>query len=142
MATRIKLEIPSDAQLLRIVRGVVEHWCARAGFAEEDCRQVTLAVDEAMANVIRHAYQGQSGQPIALVCLANDHEVEFQIEDRGKPVDRARLAAATEKRPDELRTGGRGAYFIEQIMSQVVYETLPGRNLARLVKYRPAKKEA
>ncbi len=141
MATRIKLEIPSEAQLLRVARGVVEQWCARAGFGEDDCRQVTLAVDEAMANVIRHAYANQPGQPIELVCLANDRGVEFVIEDRGRPVDRERLAAATERRPDELRPGGRGAYFIEQIMDQVEYETLPGRNRARLVKYRPAKKD-
>ena len=141
LTTQIKLEIPSDAQLLRVVRGVVEQWCLRAGFAEDDCRQVTLAVDEAMANVIRHAYGGQPGQPIEIICSANDRGVEFVIEDRGKPVDRVRLAAATEKRPDELRPGGRGAYFIEQIMDQVEYETLPGRNRARLVKYRPAKKD-
>jgi len=43
------------------------------GFSEPACRSITRAVDEAMTNIIRHAYGGRPNQPIVLTC--------YQVQD-------------------------------------------------------------
>ncbi len=129
------MEFPSDPQLLRVVRCVVEHWGGLAGFGDEQCRSLTLAVDEALSNVMRHAYQGQTDRPVEMLCQREDDRVEFVLTDAGREADLERLRPQP---PDELRPGGRGIHFIRQIMDKVEYERSPGQNRLRLVKYRPA----
>ena len=75
----LRLQLLSNPQVLCGVRGAVSPIAGVVGFGEEDCRAITLAVDEAIANVIRHAYGGEAGKTI---------EVEFNQLDEangGKP---------------------------------------------------------
>jgi anti-sigma regulatory factor (Ser/Thr protein kinase) len=130
----LRIEFPSDPQLLRVARCVVEHFGSRSGFSEEQCRSLTLAVDEALSNVMRHAYCGQTDQPVEMVCRREDDRVEFVLTDAGCAADLERMQPQP---PDELRPGGRGVHFIRQIMDQVEYERSGGQNRLRLVKYRP-----
>src|SRR5437870_1203577 len=64
----LKLELHSDPEMLCVVRGAVQQLAEVAGLPEAECRSVTLAVDEALTNIIRHAYQGQGGRPSQLSC--------------------------------------------------------------------------
>lgn len=136
----LTLEMPSDPELLCVVRGAVQQLAAVVGLSEEEGRSVTLAVDEALTNVIRHAYQDRRGQPIEISCRrlgagAAGHPspgLEFILVDRGRGVDPAELHG----RPlEELRPGGLGTHFIQEIMDEVEYARTGGRNRLRLVKY-------
>ena len=140
MAFSLKLELPSHPQVLCVVRSAVQQLAIVAGFPEEDSRSITLAVDEALTNIIRHAYENRHDQEIELTCRllpadapGQDSEgLEFVLMDHGRPVDPAELHG----RPlGEVRPGGLGTHFIAQIMDQVHYEPLPGCNQLRLVKY-------
>lgn len=135
MGTSCKIEFPSDPQLLSVMRRAVEEWGRLAGFREEQCRSLTLAVDEALSNIMRHAYAGRADQPIELLCRRDDALVEFVLTDSGREADLTRVES---RPPEELRAGGRGVHFIREIMDQVEYERLPGQNRLRLVKYRAA----
>lgn len=135
MPTRCKIELPSDAKFLGVVRAAVDRWCILAGFGETDTRQITLAVDEAVANIIRHAYAGRDSGMIVAEFTWDGRQLIFELEDAGAPVDRSRICKHP---PDELHTGGRGTHFMREIMDEVDYQTLPSRNRVRLVKYRPA----
>src|SRR5262249_48985236 len=102
------------------------------GFPDDECRDITLAVDEALTNVIRHAYQNRHDQPLELTCRGLENGLEFTLLDRGQPVDRARVCA----RPLEaVEAGGLGTHIIRQIMDCVDYEPMPDCNRLRLVKY-------
>jgi anti-sigma regulatory factor (Ser/Thr protein kinase) len=133
MGVSLKMDFPSDPQLLCVVRSAVRQWCELAGCADEECRALTLAVDEALTNVIRHAYQSRTDQPIEVTFHRNEERLEFVIVDHGRPVEPEKIRG----RPlGEVRPGGLGTHFIAQIMDRVDYEPLPGSNRARLVKYR------
>lgn len=137
MALSLKLEIQSDPQMLSVVRSAVQQLAAVAGFAEEDCRSITLALDEAMTNIIRHAYGGRNDQSIELHCHCRDGALEFVLLDRGQsaPPEKIRGRAL-----EDVRPGGLGTHIIMQIMDQVSYEPLPDRNQLRLVKHLPGKR--
>jgi len=128
----LKLEVPSDPQLLSVVRSAVQQLATVMGFSDKDCRSITVAVDEALTNIIRHAYQNRPDQTIAVVCQRRNDGLEFTLVDRGRAVDPKKLRA----RPlGEVRPGGLGTYIIQQAMDKVQYERLPDGNRLRLVKY-------
>lgn len=134
-ALELKIEFPSDPKWLSVIRAVVEKWCVSAGFSEEAARPVTLAVDEAITNIIRHAYHNRPNERVVAELARDERTVVFSLEDTGAPVDRSLICKHP---PSELRPGGRGTHFIREIMDEVDYETQPCRNRIRLVKYRPA----
>lgn len=133
MGASFTIEFPSDPQFLCVIRSAVRHWGGVAGFSDEECRSVTLAVDEALTNIIRHAYAQRTDQRIELTCAYNDAGLEFSLLDTGRPVEASRIRG----RPlDDMEPGGLGTHLIAQIMDVVEYQTLPGANRVRLVKYR------
>lgn len=129
-----QIEFTSDPLLLCAIRAAVERFALQSGFDEEQSRMLTLAVDEAVSNVIRHAYNGRGGAPIVLHLSRSDARVEIVLLDQGREADLRRMKIPS---PQELRPGGRGIHFIRKIMDEVEYQRLPGQNRLRLVKYRP-----
>lgn len=137
MGLSLKLAVPSDPQILCVVRSAVERFAALAGFPEEDCRSITLALDETMTNIIRHAYGNRHDQAIELECRSTEECAEFVLVDRGQSVPPEKIRG----RPlEEVRPGGLGTHIIAQIMDQVSYEPLPGGNRWKLVKRLPVRR--
>lgn len=137
----LRLELSSDPEMLGVVRSAVMRLCEGLGFSEADCRGVTRATDEALANIIRHAYGGRSGQPIEMTCRQMRERagqrrtgLEIVMVDRGTPADRKKMCS----RPlDEIRPGGLGIHLIQEGVDVMQYKTQGHRNRLRLVKYLP-----
>jgi len=130
----VVLEIPSDPECLFLVRSLVERVSQRLGFPEEDVGKMTLAVDEACANVIRHAYGNRRGERIVLTLTAREDRLEILIRDFGRPLEQKDLKP---RDLNEIRPGGLGIHFIKSAMDDVNYDApLEGGGLLRLVKYR------
>jgi serine/threonine-protein kinase RsbW len=136
----LHLEILSDPQFLCVVRGAIEPLTEIAGFSPPECRAVTRAVDEAMANVIRHAYGNRPGEPIEVTCRLLENNVEGKLQkcleivmwDDGVPFDKEKV----KERPlDEVRPGGLGLHFIRDSMDIMDHQRIGTRNRLRLVKY-------
>ncbi|HET7101537.1 MAG TPA: ATP-binding protein [Terriglobia bacterium] len=131
---RFQMKLASDPRLLGVVRVTVAQLAEVLGFEASQCRRITLAVDEALSNVIRHAYKNECNHEIELNCEAQEDCLEFTFVDRGEPVDPARICSQP---LNEVATGGRGTHLIRQIMDEVRYERLPGQNRLHLKKYMP-----
>jgi serine/threonine-protein kinase RsbW len=136
----LRLELPSDPSLLCAVRGAVERLTESFGFSAPDCRAVTRAVDEALTNIIRHAYNGRPDKPIEMFfrSVHSDADpkgslgLEILLCDRGPSIKRAQLCM---RALEEVRPGGLGLHFIQQSMDIVEYKRANGTNRLRLVKY-------
>jgi anti-sigma regulatory factor (Ser/Thr protein kinase) len=115
----------SDPLYLPIVRATVGQLAAAVGWNESDSRAITMAIDEALANVIRHAYHGRTDGRIELDCLAASGELQFRIQDNGDPPDPARICAR-EVGCDTI--GGLGTHIIRDVMDSVFYEKSPKGN--------------
>lgn len=137
---QLKFEVPSDPKLLSVVRSAVLQVAAVAGLPEEECRSITLAVDEALANIIRHAYENRAGQPIEVSCrrvassapAASASRLEFLLVDWGRSVHPSELQGRS---LGEVEPGGLGMHLIRSIMDEVHYEPCGDHNCLRLVKY-------
>lgn len=143
----LKLELLSNPNLLCVVRAAMERLTELFGFAAPECRSVTRAVDEALTNIMRHAYGGRVDQPIEMLCqrvakrrsAEGGEGLEILLADRGPAVDPAKLRG---RRLDEIKPGGLGLHFIRQSMDTVEFTRTRGRNQLRLVKYLQAAKQS
>lgn len=122
--SHIMLRVISHPEYLCVVRAAVETAATRLGFGSDDAGKITLAVDEALANVIRHGYHGQTDGPI-WVKMSPQRRGESDgmlivIEDACRGVDLSRI----KPRPlEEVRPGGLGVNIIQSVMDHVDYAT-------------------
>jgi anti-sigma regulatory factor (Ser/Thr protein kinase) len=134
MDFHLRFVMSSNPRFLSIVRSAVGALGSVYGLPEEECRAVTLAMDEALANVIRHAYKNDYDQEIEVNCRALADRLEFTLLDRGEPADPARICAQP---LDDFALSGRGTHMIKMIMDEMIYERVPGGNQLRLTKRLP-----
>jgi serine/threonine-protein kinase RsbW len=136
----LRLHLESNPEALGMVRASVQRATEVVRFPEPESRAIVRSVDEALANVIRHAYKNRPGMPIEMICrkLFGDKEkknvrgLEVIIEDSGIAVDPKKLQG----RPlEEIRPGGLGLHFMKQSMDVVEFRRNNGKNLLRMVKY-------
>jgi anti-sigma regulatory factor (Ser/Thr protein kinase) len=134
------MELRSDPAMLCVVRNALGELATKLGFSETDCRAVVLAVDEALTNIIRHAYLGDSERPIE-VSFRRIHlplngksrdALEIVLEDRGAKVNPKKLCG---RALEDVRPGGLGLHFIRESMDTVEFSRRWGRNRLRLVKF-------
>jgi serine/threonine-protein kinase RsbW len=142
----LKVELPSDPNLLSAVRGAVERLTEAFGFSGADSRAVTRAVDEALTNIIRHAYAGASDQPIWLAFRLtrrpgqdSTEGLEITMSDHGPPVDPEKMCG---RELSDIKPGGLGLHFIRQSMDIVEFKRANDTNSLRMVKYIRAPKHS
>jgi anti-sigma regulatory factor (Ser/Thr protein kinase) len=123
--------MPSDPRFLSVVRATVEELCGTYGLSKEECVGVKLAVDEAVANVIRHAYKNRHDQTIEFECLVDDRQMEFTLLDQGEAPDPKKICAGP---MDDVALSGRGTHLIKAVMDEVLYQMVPEGNQVKLVK--------
>jgi len=118
----LQLSIHSDPRELHDVRERVERFILAAGMGDEDSCNVVLALDEALTNVIRHAYDGKDDQPIDITIVPMDDELSVIVRDYGKVADRAKIQS---RDLDDVRPGGLGVHIIHECMDSVEYLPAP-----------------
>ncbi len=120
-----ELQIDSDLKNLEVAADFVTKTMEMLGAKnEKDIFDVQLAVDEALTNVIEHAYSGKSGK-IIIRCGLSESKKEYTIKliDYGKPFNPQTVAAPdTEAKLEERKAGGLGIFFIKRYMQTVKYE--------------------
>jgi anti-sigma regulatory factor (Ser/Thr protein kinase) len=129
----IRIVMSSEPRLLNILRAVVKFRANEAGFPKSEGEYLTLAIDEAAANVIRHTYGGRHDALLALELRSLPDRMEFVLEDWGPKV---RPELIRPRPLDELRPGGLGTFFIYSFMDECSYDpTFQEGNRLKLVKF-------
>ena len=137
MTSRLRLTLPSDPCFLSVVRVAVGELGAIYGLSDEERIEITLAVDEALANVIRHAYKSCYDREIEFECFVDGEQMEFTLLDQGEAPDPEKICG---KPMDDCSLSGRGTHLIKAIMDEMSYEKVPGGNQLKLVKRLPGAK--
>ncbi len=128
-----RFELSASSEVLSSFRKKLRQILIQAGWEKKTTEEILLAVDEALTNVIRHAYQGRPGTMTVSVSSADD-KIEIVLEDRGKKFDPTQVPSPELPRH---RPGGLGIHFIRTIMDQMIYDDqYPAGNRLRLIKYK------
>ncbi len=118
----LMLEMASDARLLAASRAMIGNFARRIGFGEVASGQISLAVDEALCNVINHGYERKPDGRIWMSVWHLDGDtpgIRIVVEDNAKQVDPVTIKS---RDLDDIRPGGLGVFIIREIMDEVTYE--------------------
>jgi anti-sigma regulatory factor (Ser/Thr protein kinase) len=135
----IRMQIKSSPAHLPVVRSTVERICQMIGFDDERTSQIVLSVDEALTNVIRHAYQQRDGEPIDIeidpIC-EGPGGIRIRLRDYGPAVDPSRIRS---RDLDDVRPGGLGVHIMGSCMDSLDYAPAEGGGtVLTMVRHRQA----
>lgn len=115
----LQLELPADARLLPRTRAAVAGYLEETTGDSEFVGDVVLALDEACANVIRHAFPAGVVGVIRLLAEMDEDGVTVLVEDDGVGFDPFRVDLRAG--PDDV--SGRGLHLIRALMTDVDVES-------------------
>jgi len=81
--TELHLRLPAQPKTLAHVRRVLRRWLINRGADEADVAEVTIAVSEACANAVEHAYSPAPAS-FELHATGDDGEVTVAVRDEGR----------------------------------------------------------
>jgi serine/threonine-protein kinase RsbW len=136
---KFTLQVPSSTENLALIREFVTTIGRQATLDDEDINKLELAVDEACANVIEHAYGHDITKDVSVRATFDDERLKISVIDEGLGFDPAKIH---QKSVDELiherRSGGLGIRLIKTLMDEVSYEIEPGQknelHMTKLIK--------
>jgi len=130
------LHVPSSTENLALIRDFVSNIGTQAGLDDKEVARIALAVDEACANVIEHAYGADNRREVKIRALVDEQTLEFDIIDTGHGFDPAQIEQPNvEELIRQRKSGGLGLRLIRSIMDDVQYQIVPGeKNELRMIK--------
>tara|TARA_B100001113_G_C20686010_1_gene438556 strand:+ start:91 stop:528 length:438 start_codon:yes stop_codon:yes gene_type:complete len=83
--------------------------------------ELVLAIAEAAQNIVKHAYKDVSTTTDRMVVRisCNEKLLEISFFDKGKPVEKEKIK---HRAIDDIKPGGLGTFFIQQIMDSIVFK--------------------
>ncbi|HYH29699.1 MAG TPA: ATP-binding protein [Pseudonocardia sp.] len=101
---------PADPEQLAVIRRELGGWLAPLALTEEETADVVLAVDEAAANAVRHAYGPDEAGVVELTLWTESGTLCIEVVDHGNWRPPA----------DEPREGGRGIPLMSHMSESVL----------------------
>ena len=82
---------------------------------------IKLAVDESVSNIIKHGYKGEDeNNKIEIKLELIKKKLSIHLFDNGTPVNQKNIQPRNLK---DIKPGGLGSYFINEIMDEVKWKT-------------------
>lgn len=115
-------------ELPRVVEAVAR-FASRCRVADDVTKDLQVALDEILANIVDYAYRDNALHSI-LICLEMDSGMLVAtIEDDGIAFNPLESGAPDLETPlRERRIGGLGIHFVKHLMHEVTYDRVGGRN--------------
>lgn len=131
--TILSVRAPAVPDRLRLIRVAVGEACRLAGCSDPVAKDVTLAVDEACQNIIRHAYKDIPDGEIVVEIVREGQNLIIFLKDFAPTIDPTTVRP---RKLEDIRPGGLGTHLIREIMDEVAFLDPPsaGGNVLRLAK--------
>ena len=103
------LQVPSNTEHLAMIRDFVNGIGIRAGMPASEVAKLEMAVDEACANVIEHAYGPEVTKEVSVKATIDDETVQIDVVDTGKGFDPGEIPQLNlDQLVAERKSGGLG----------------------------------
>lgn len=121
--------IGNDLSEIPLVIGFVQEIGTSYQLPADMMMRICLALEEAIANVIQHAYPGGENHEIWLKINVSSQEMVFTLTDNGIPFDYVQEEGIDKTLSlEQYITNGMGTRLIHQIMDGVSYQRLKDYN--------------
>lgn len=120
----VELKVPCKPEYVRTVRTLVAELADSVPLPPQAVEEVKIAASEAVANIVRHAYEGAAETaPVLIRCTRSHGRLTIEIIDRGigfKVPPPGEVPA-----PDISKEGGLGIMLMRNLMDSVDYWSQP-----------------
>ena len=115
-----KRDFAVDSSNLKHVRTFCREVLEKLDINQELKDELILAIAEAAQNIVKHAYKNEKTEDKMLIKISveNGH-LEIGFSDKGKPVEEEKVR---HRKIDDVKPGGLGTFFIQQIMDAVEFK--------------------
>ncbi|WP_168119687.1 anti-sigma B factor RsbW [Paenibacillus sp. HB172176] len=129
--SQIRMTIPASAEYLDIIRTTLYAVASKAGFSYEDIEDMKVAVTEACANAIQHAYEDRtSNGQVDLMFQWDEEDFVINVKDDGRSFEpglNEKSMAGLQNIPlSEATAGGLGIFLMKALMDEVEVRTAQG----------------
>ncbi len=129
------LVLQNDVRQVKTLNAFVKQVMERLGIEASLAKQIQLAVEEAVVNVMDYAYPVDQTGDIDVQAMSDGQWLKFVITDRGVAFDptekqKADTTLSAEDRP----VGGMGILLVRELMDSINYERTDGKNVLTLKK--------
>lgn len=130
-----RLVIPSQTRYLNLVTGLAKRASLVAGMDDSTAAKVSIAVDEAVTNVIMHAYDGEADHLVDIELRFMPLALEIHIWHTGQGIREDQIILPD---PGEYvkhpRKGGLGLLLMSRFMDEVHFLEGKDRNECCMIK--------
>jgi serine/threonine-protein kinase RsbW len=130
---KLELTLPAKKKYLSLIGAIVQEICNEVpGLDPAASYNIHLAVDEAVSNVITHAYRDRASGLVELTFEIWANQLVIRIRNWGLSFDPSAIPEPDLQHPQER---GYGVYLIRKLMDNVMYEEgTENGNLVTLIK--------
>jgi serine/threonine-protein kinase RsbW len=122
----VELRVPCKPEYVRIVRTVVGEMADSIPLSPEAVEEVKVAVSEAVANIVRHAYGGcPATESVIVRCSAAGGNLSLEIIDKGIGFKVPAVGLVPSLDVTREKEGGLGIVLIRTLMDSVDYMSKP-----------------
>ena len=132
------ITISSQTQLLRMVVELTRHITVLFHFPATDSQKISLAIDEAVTNVIKHSYRNDEKKQITIEYYLSSRGIKIKLIFTGIPPRTISEEINIKKMIKNKRKGGLGVQLMKRIMDSVEYKTVNGVNCCEMIKWQKA----
>lgn len=132
-----ELKVKSTTDNLERIREFIKTVSAQSGFSDDVIDKISLAVDEACTNIIKHAYKNSPNGDIVINAKLFDNKLTVSITDFGLDFNPDTVPVPDIKKYyQQHKVGGLGIYLMKKLMDEVKYNpSVDNKNQVVLVKY-------
>lgn len=136
MSDFVELRLANDIAGLAEVAERVERFGVDQRLPANVVNALNVVLDEAVSNAVNHGYDAGMRGEIAVRLRRRPGSVLVEVEDDGKPFDPLQAPPPDLSLPLEQRPiGGLGVHLIRNLMDEVYYTRVDGRNVLKMAKH-------
>lgn len=129
------LHIKNELEQLRLLDELLTQVTSGCQLNSRLEKEMRLALEEAVTNVILYAYPGEKDKDIYISITSGKEELKTVIIDSGlafNPLEKQEpdLSLPLEERP----IGGLGIFLVKQLMTEVKYSRSENKNILTMIK--------
>ena len=131
-AKRVSYTLDSSLHSVNTAEETAQLLAAKAGFDEDNCLRISMAVREAAVNAVLHGNAYDPGKKMTVAFENTGHALVITVTDEGRGLDVSKVPDPTT--PENLlKQSGRGIFLMRSFMDEVRIRLLaPGTEVTMI----------
>jgi anti-sigma regulatory factor (Ser/Thr protein kinase) len=131
--------VPAQINYLPVLRNFICRIASKYKFSKGEVNALTISVDEACTNIIKHGYRDIPSGSITMKVNIKTDRLVVELIDHGISFDPNQVSDPNlDQYIQNGKKGGLGIFIMKKFLDEIQYATSETANILRLVKFRRA----